>query len=643
LARRGLLLIPGLTTVVLLGWLYYQHLALLGCAGYVQGLDIARRSPEVQNMFGSDVRPGKLLLGHVTSFRGSEFAEWSTELTGSKGTGHLYGVANEVNGSWDYSRLIAVSDHGDRVNLAPVNRIEMPRVPAKKVYLLPLGLSESIDWAPDYYKAKFGIDVTVLPPAPVDESLMDSKRNQLSAEKCFNTFMQGKYPEIGRDPSTLLVAVTSKDTYGAILGWNYVQNLRIGRFAMISSARLHPPALLENVNPEWLTSRLEKMLTKNIAMLYFDVPMSSDYTSMMSGGVLSGQEIDAMGGSLVGAERRWDPFWESGAPTINIYDIPGRNPLWSRQWPGTALPDTSAHMFSASLGAGLFLDYKADFVFPNEPGLQFTRIYRNQDDYHRAFGVGADHEFDMFLGGRMGIAIDLILAGGHRIHFVHQAPKTGQRGDTYVPERFGQEGYVDMVLVGSTWQVRRVDGWTFFFSYCPQALPQYVTVLTGFIDSAGRKYELKRDSFGALEEVRSPSGAWLHVENDSEHRIRRITGSDGRSMQYEYDDKGQLIRATASDGAVDSYAYDDKGQMLTAAHGNGKPVLTNEYYVDGYIKSQTMQDGERFEYHYFRDGNINREAYIIDPNGLETYVEYVPGGYVQSLPSPVPGNSAAHR
>jgi len=53
-----------------------------------------------------------------------------------------------------------------------------------------------------------------------------------------------------------------------------------------------------------------------------------------------------------------------------------------------ALPDTAAQVFSASLGVGLFVQRKTDFAFDDEPALQFSRVYRNQDDRSRAFGIG---------------------------------------------------------------------------------------------------------------------------------------------------------------------------------------------------------------------------------------------------------------
>lgn len=89
--------------------------------------------------------------------------------------------------------------------------------------------------------------------------------------------------EMASDPSSILIAVTSRDMFIPSLNWSYAENYRDGaRFAVVSSARLHPPDFMARWNPEWLHSRLQKMLTKNIAMLYFDLPMSSDYTSLLA-------------------------------------------------------------------------------------------------------------------------------------------------------------------------------------------------------------------------------------------------------------------------------------------------------------------------------------------------------------------------
>jgi YD repeat-containing protein len=625
-----------LATCAAVGLCVYSNMSLTRSDAYKDSLKTAFSSPEVQNILGSGIHAKFPALGHVVSFGPSEFSEWSVALAGSHGSGHLYGVANQINGAWEFSRLVFKSQDGkSRIELTPVHKISLPQVPTKNVYLIPLGLdgAESLAWAPPYYKAKLGIDVTVLPAVPLDSDLIDRKRNQLDGDRCIDEFLQRKYPELARDPFAIVVAVTSHDIYAPSLGWTYAENLRHeGRFAVVSSARLHPPAPLEKVNPEWLNARLQKLLTKNLAILYFDLPMSSDYTSLVSGGILSGSEVDQMGGTLVGSEGRWDPFTGSRGPAVTIYEVPGKSPLWKKQSVGSALPDTSAQVFSASLNVGLVVQYKTDFLFEDEPGLRFTRVYRNQDDRSRAFGIGGSDSFDMFLGGKMGVAVDLIMDDGVRINFFHQPPQVGQRGDTYRPRPGTGGRFVEAVFLGNTWQVTTNDGWSYFFPYRPEALPQYVTVLTSFVDPALRKYEMQRDSFGALLEVTGTSGKWLRMENDFQHRIRKITSSSGRTMQYVYDADGHMIRATDSEEQVESYTYDEKGQMLTAAHGNEKPFLTNEYFVDGYIKSQTMGNGQSFTYAYFRDDGMIRENAITDPNGLETYVQYGPDGYLEFLP-----------
>ncbi len=76
-----------------------------------------------------------------------------------------------------------------------------------------------------------------------------------------------------------------------------------------------------------------------------------------------------------------------------------------------------------------------------------------------------------------------------------------------------------------------------------------------------------------------------------------LPSSQGRAVDYEYDRGGRLIRVKDSEGHVDSYSYDDKGAMLTASHGTDAPILQNEYFSDGYFKSQTMADGRKFDVH----------------------------------------------
>lgn len=379
------------------------HAYLSSATAYQEALRLAKASPDVQAALGKDIHLRSTAIGVRFTDRGSEFVQFSVALAGTHGAGRLYAVANSINQALQFSRLTFLPAAGTQyIDLTPVpQRLSLPPVPAKKVYLLPIGLSDSetLDWAPAYYRAKFGINVVVLPPVSLTEKLVDRGRKQVDSEACVE-YLRTLHPELGADPSALLIGVSSRDIYIPSFNWAFAENYRQGaRFAVVSSARLHPPAIMERWNPEWLHSRLQKMLTKNIVMLYFDLPMSSDYSSLLSGGLLSGTQVDLMGGTIVGAEGKWDSFINADEPAVSIYSVPGTPPLWRMMGSEETLPQRGAHLFRADLGNGLFIDGTADFHLEGEYPLTFTRSYRNQDNMSRSFGIGASDSLDIFLVG----------------------------------------------------------------------------------------------------------------------------------------------------------------------------------------------------------------------------------------------------
>ena len=78
--------------------------------------------------------------------------------------------------------------------------------------------------------------------------------------------------------------------------------------------------------------------------------------------------------------------------------------------------------------------------------------------------------------------------------------------------------------------------------------------------------------------------------------------------------------------------------MRTVSRGSNALAPTNTYDIRGNIKTQTIADGQRFEYHYVQNSRSNSTVpdLIIAPNGLLTYIRYAAGSYTQSLPMPLP-------
>jgi YD repeat-containing protein len=268
--------------------------------------------------------------------------------------------------------------------------------------------------------------------------------------------------------------------------------------------------------------------------------------------------------------------------------------------------------------------------------LKLTRAYRNADDQSRAFGIGTNDSLDIFLVGRMGSFIDLIGEDGGRLHFVHDTPRAGESGDVYRSQP-GTSGGPEALFDGNIWHVTLGNGWTYLFPYRPHALGSHVTVLTGYLDPKGHKFEMARDESGDLLGVTTPTGKWLHFEHRPDHTIRRITDSQGRSVQYEYDSGGRLTRVSDSEGHSESYTYNDRNEMLSVSNDGAAALLTNQYTSTNLISKQTLSDRRHFEYSYTLGTRmVITQNLFTDPNGLLTYFDYGSNGYIQSLPSRPP-------
>jgi YD repeat-containing protein len=617
----------------------YFYGRLLTSDAYRTSIEIAKSSSDLKRVLGEGVHAQWIPVGSALRSYNSDFAEWSVMLKGSTGSGHLYGVANHVGGVWEFSRITFVGDRDSgTVDLTPApKRLILPYVDARKVYVVPLGLdsAQSLTWVPAYYRENLGLDVEVLSPVALGPSEIDTARKQYVAEKCID-LMTHSHPELASDPSAILIGVTSQDFYIGAFNWEYAENFREGgRMAVVSSARLRPTDYPGIWNKELLNSRLQKMITKNIVALYFSLPLSNDYTSILSAGVLSGKQIDYMSGNIVGAEGHWDSYFSAGEPMVNMTVAPGKKTSWVISYPGPSIPDRSMEYFTADLAIGLFIQRRLDFIFADEYPLEFARVYTSADDQSRAFGVGTDDSLDIFLTGQMGSFVDLSHEDGSRVHFAHVNANPGEPGDVY--RASPGERFTQAVYAAGAWRVTSRNGWTYIFPYRPKARGAKVTVLTGFIDPNGHEYRMVRDDSGDLLSITTPSGKWLHFDHDAGHRIGRIIDSGGRSVKYDYNSAGQLVRVTDSEGHSESYSYNDRNEMISAFDTAGVPLITNQYTSSNLIASQTLGDGRHLEYGYnFASQRVIRQNFIKDPFGLMTYFDYDRGGYFQSFPAPAP-------
>lgn len=608
---------------------------------YQESLAKARSASSVQTLIGQPIEEGWIAFLETHHVYGSDFAQWTASIKGPKGSGWLDGAANRIGSSWRYSHLTFRGSGGQIVDLTPPPAQDplLLSESKKKVFLVPLGNvpEESLTWAPAYYRAKFAMSVEVLPAIPLKVSAVNAKRHQLVAEDLI-VLMKQALPEKVKDQSTVLIGVTSGDMFIQSYDWRYAINYREdGRFAVVSTARLLPSWFFQKWNHALVLSRLKKMLTKNVYLLCFDVPLSGDPTSAVSGSVMSPGEVDYMSEEIIGAENRWHSQWNSVVPTVSMILDSGQPVVWNLDWSAKPPVDPSAEYIAADLWAGLLVQRKTDFYLKGDFPLQFVRAYSGKDAESREFGVGTNDSLDIYTGGVPNKYLELALENGVRTHFAFVPRSGGSRGQIYRAraDYFSPFSRANLFMRGFDIEIETTDGWHYFFPFrqAAKAEDKY-SVLSGYVDPQGRRFDMQRNNSGDLLRVTTPAGKWLNFERDEQNRFRRIESSEGRAVNYDYDARGRLVRVSDSDGNAEAYRYDEKNQMVAVVDGAGRVQMDIAYSTDGWISRQTLADGRTFEYEYQRDkkGDLAQIRFT-DPRGYVTLFDYTDKEYLQSLPS----------
>ena len=167
----------------------------------------------------------------------------------------------------------------------------------QKIYFAAVGEMRSVhlDVLQAYYKQRYDLTIEILPPIGLEPMVVDERRPQLIAEELIE-LMKRRYPEHARSPQSILIGITEGDMYIREVNWRFAFARRDGdRFAIVSSARMDPVSFGYLPDEELLQTRLRKMLSKNIGIMYYKLPQKSDRRSVMFGPILGIDDLDSMG------------------------------------------------------------------------------------------------------------------------------------------------------------------------------------------------------------------------------------------------------------------------------------------------------------------------------------------------------------
>jgi YD repeat-containing protein len=504
-----------------------------------------------------------------------------------------------------------------------------PPVPASElrgsgsVYVVQLGTVQSVSVTrllDDFYK-RYGLQLHLLPTISPPTWARNMPRKQLVAEDLV-TAMKLAYPSQAAESGSVMIGITDEDMYISELNWTYAFSFRSEeRFAVISSAHLSEPGedseSNKPVSADVLQKRAAKVLIRDVGILHYRLQPSSSYTSILYRNIDEASDLDGVGEDylesdvMVRAERRVT----SGDPCFILrhYTMPERDHPEVGTLTGCSgyYKEPGLETVQIDLSYGLLLDQRTDFLVKDRIPLELTRVLRTQDDRSRAFGIGGNHNLNVFLVGDKWpfTWMDLVLEHGGRSHF-----RRSNWGFGYWDARYTNRDVNRNMYSGSTidwawpgWKLKRY-GMTYLFPDPNGASRPEQGAVIGIQNYGGLKLALNRDAAGNLLQAHSPDGHELDFKYDRSNRVIEVDEKDGGRFEYSYDATGHLAQVKDADQNVTEYRYDESGRMSRIVQA-GKEICSLTYDDQGRVHSETIAGGRTYLFKYSR-GNVGTGSQV---------------------------------
>jgi RHS repeat-associated protein len=303
-----------------------------------------------------------------------------------------------------------------------------------------------------------------------------------------------------------------------------------------------------------------------------------------------------------------------------------------------------------NLATGLFVYHQIDLTVSDVLPISLSRTYRQNDSGSRAFGVGTNFPYDIYLVGTNNttpgggyIWQDLILADGGRIHFTRTSPCTGSNGYCDFSDAVFENISSPNDFYGATirwtgqnptpWTLTKKDGTQYFFPDSDGSVSSRNGALFSMQDRYGNFLAFTRDATTMnLIQLTTTNGRWIKFTYDTSNRIKQAQDNIGRTVLYAYDAGGRLSQVTDANGGVTNYTYDAFNEMLTIQDPRGVVYLTNQYDSSGRVVQQTQADNSVFQFAYTTDpitGNITQTD-VTDPRGTVARTTFNANGFITS-------------
>jgi RHS repeat-associated protein len=294
---------------------------------------------------------------------------------------------------------------------------------------------------------------------------------------------------------------------------------------------------------------------------------------------------------------------------------------------------------------GLFLHFGTDLVVNDIIPISVSRTYRQNDPVSRAFGIGTNLSYNMFLytgtpKAALPPEIDLVLSDGSTVPYQlvsgtglsnaiwkHTGTPSAFYGSTLAAfNSGGTEGF----------SITMRDKTVFKFA------PHSPNGLSSITDRNGNTVTLSLANTtvgGQINKITSPSGRYIQLFYNANGVISQATDNTGRSVFYGYENSQvattppqnlqRLKTVTDANGKTESFSYDSLDRMTTVTDKRGNTMVTNIYDANNRVQQQTLADSAIWLFSYALDGYGNvTQTTTTDPNGNVRQDTFNSSGYL---------------
>ena len=479
-----------------------------------------------------------------------------------------------------------------------------------KLYFVPVGKQAiPIESLADYYRLKFGIELTVLPQVEIRPTDCVPQRHQCVAEE-LEAEMTSAYPEIARNPDSVMIALTDEDIFPRELGWDFTYSLTWGRIGIVSTHRMDPVFWGDPPDEAARLASTKQMLTKYVAMEYFHVPDSYDPSSVMYTPLTpNGGSDDIYQSDLHPEEsingRRGRPFpclfFTYSYKTHRIR--PDEPVLSDCRYSSPAHADDET--FTTDLGWGQLTQRSLDLQLDSVPVIAFRRGYSSGYQQPEDFGLGwgANHTYNAWLssdGLRALTFIDVNDEAGDGHRFSRTDKRRGFDPNAIYQSDDESTSGARLTNSGGLYKLQYRDGASSTFLPCAGSIPRCYWI--GYRDDKGNALRFDRSPNQELHKLTSGDNQGIDFKYDDQHRIKSLAATNRKRLIYEYDAAGCLARVRRADGQIALYQYDSAHRMssFSVARPGRLPerILSNQYDAQGRMIRQTLAGVGVFKIEY---------------------------------------------